>query len=131
MRRDYATFPQRSKQQLEIRLLEQTLGRAFRITAVRNDDIKLVLLVRQELEPISDMHRHIWVLKPNAHARKIFFGQPDDRFVDITKYGRLHGRMFHNFTQDTTVATADNEYMFWVWVRVQSKVGDHFLIAGG
>lgn len=56
-------------QQLKVWLLEQTFRRTLRIATVRNDDVELVLLVRQELEPVAYVCGDVWVLEAQAHAR--------------------------------------------------------------
>ena len=67
--RDNPAFPQRPMQQLKVWLLEQTFRRTFRVTAVGDDDVELILLVRQELEPVAYVRGDVWVLEAQAHAR--------------------------------------------------------------
>ena len=69
MSRDNPAFPQRPVQQLKVWLLEQTFRRTLRIAAVGDDDVELVLLVRQKLEPVAYVCRDVWVLEAQAHAR--------------------------------------------------------------
>ena len=67
--RDNPAFPQRSMQQLKVWLLEQAFRRTLRIAAVRDDDVEFVLLVRQELEPVTYVCGDVWVLEAQTHAR--------------------------------------------------------------
>lgn len=75
---DNAAFSESSKEQLEVGLLEQTLGRAFWVRRVGDDDIKAVLKVLQELEAISNVDLDLGVLEANGHSREIFLGETDD-----------------------------------------------------
>jgi len=71
------------------------------------------------------------VLEPDAHAGEIFLGETDDGFVDVTEDGVLDGGVLYYFTEDTTVAAADDEDGSGSGVRVHGEVGDHFLVAVG
>lgn len=68
------TFFQGTVQQLEIWLLEQTLRWPLWVTTIRDDYIKLVLLIRQEFETVADVGRNIRVLETDAHAWEVFLG---------------------------------------------------------
>lgn len=129
MRGNNTTFFQGPVQKLEIRLLEQTLRWTLGVAAIGDDDIKLVFLVCQEFEAIADVCRDVGVLKANAHAWKVFLGESDDRFVDITENCGLDGGVLDNFAEDTAVTTADDENGFRVGVRVHGKMGYHFLVS--
>ena len=75
---DNAAFSESSKEQLEVGLLEQALGRAFWVGRVGDDDIKAVLKVLQELEAISNVDLDLGVLVANGHSWEIFLGETDD-----------------------------------------------------
>lgn len=75
---DDAAGPQGIVQQLEVRLLEQALGRALRIRRVRDDDVECILVLVQELEAVPDVHLHLRVLEAFCHAGQVFLGEADD-----------------------------------------------------
>lgn len=78
MSSDHASFTQGLVKQLKVRLLEQALGRTFRVGAVRNDHVELVLALLEELEAIANVHLDGRVLEPDAHARQVLLGHADD-----------------------------------------------------
>ena len=55
-------------QQLKVWLLKQTFRRTLRIATVGDDDVELVLLVRQEFEPVTYVCGDVWVLETQAHT---------------------------------------------------------------
>ena len=116
-------------QQLKVWLLEQTFRRTLRVAAVRDDDVELVLLVRQELEPVAYVCGDVWVLEAQAHAWQVFLGEADDGFVDVAENGMLDCRVFDDFAEDAAVTAADDEDGFGVGVGVHGEVGYHFLVA--
>lgn len=61
--RDHTTLAQCTVQQLEVRFLEERLGRPFWIAGVGDDDVELVLPVREEFEAVADMYLDRWVLE--------------------------------------------------------------------
>lgn len=69
------------------------------------------------------------MLKSNAHAGEVFFRQANHRLVNVAEHRRLHGGVFYHLSEDTTIAAADHKDTFWIRVGVESKVGDHFLVA--
>ena len=75
---DDTAFPQSIVHQLEVRLLEQALGRAVRVRGVRDDDVEGVLVVVKELEAIANVDLDLWVLVAGGHAGEILLGQTDD-----------------------------------------------------
>lgn len=123
------TLLQRSKQQLEIRFLKQTLRWSLWIATIRDDDIEFVLLVRQKLEAVPDVCRYAWVLEADAHARQVFLGKADDGLVDVAEYSGLDGGMLDDFAENAAVAATDDEDGFGVRVRVHGEVGYHLLVA--
>ena len=129
MGRDNPAFPQRPMQQLKVWLLEQAFRRTLRVAAVGDDDVELVLLVRQELEPVAYVRRDIWVLEAQAHARQVFLREADDGLVDVAEDGMLDCRVLDDFAEDATVTAADDEDGFGVRVGVHGEMGYHFLVA--
>lgn len=75
---DHASFAQGSVQQLKVGLLEQRLGGAFRVGAIGDDHVKLVLVVSQEFEAVANVGLDVGVLEANAHAGKVFLRHADD-----------------------------------------------------
>lgn len=129
MRGDNTPIPQRIPQQLKVRLLEQTLRRALRVTAVGDDNIKLILAVLEELKAITDVDTNVGVLEANAHAGEVLLGDADDGLVDVAEDGLLDRLVLDDFAEDAAVAAADDEDFLGVGVRVHGEVGDHFLVA--
>jgi hypothetical protein len=125
---DDAAFLQRAEQQLEVRLLEQTLRGALRVAGVGDDDVELILAVCEELEPISHKRLRLRVLESNAHAGQVFLADADDRLVDIAEDGLLDRVMLDHLAEDTAVTTADDEDVLGVGVGVHGEVGDHLLV---
>jgi hypothetical protein len=75
---DDTAFPQSIVHQLEVRLLEQALGRSLRVGGVGDDDIECVLVVIEELEAVSDVDLDLGVLVSSGHAGEILLGQTND-----------------------------------------------------
>jgi hypothetical protein len=128
---NHTSLPQRIAQQLKVRFLEQALGGAIWIARVGNNDIKLILVRLEELEPIAHVHGSIACAEPGGHARQVLLGQADDGLVNVAEHGGLDGAVLDDFAQDAAVAAADDEHVFWVGVGVHGEVGDHFLVAVG
>jgi hypothetical protein len=59
-----------SKEQLEVRLLEQALSGSLWVGGVGDDDIEGIFVVVQELEAISNMYLNLRVLETDRHARE-------------------------------------------------------------
>ena len=109
MRGDDASFPQRTVQQLKVRLLEECLRGAIGVGAVRDDHVELVLAVAQELEAIADVDLDLGVLVADGHFGEILFGEPDHGFVDVAEDGRFYGRVLDDFPENSSVAAPDDE----------------------
>lgn len=126
---DYPSFPQRSEQELEIWFLEETFCGSLWITRVCDYDVEFVLLVCQEFEPISYVYRDVGVLETNRHAGEVFFGEPNDGFVNVAQDGMFDGGVFDYLTEDAAIAAADDKDAFRVGMGIHRKVGYHFLVA--
>jgi len=122
------SFPESVVHQLEVWLLEKTLSWTIWVTAVGDDNIKGVLVVVQELETVANVDLDLWVLEANRHSREILLGETDDGLVNVAKNGLLDALVLDNLTEDTTITTANDKNLLWVWVRVHGEVGDHLLV---
>lgn len=129
MRGDDTSFTEGVAQELEVGLLEQALGGTLRVRAVGDDDIELVLLVREELEAVADVDLDVGVLEANAHAGQVLLGDTDDGLVNVAENGLLDGVVLDNLTENTTVTTTDDEDLLGVGVGVHGQVSDHLLVA--
>jgi hypothetical protein len=127
--RNDTSLAESAAQQLKVWLLEESLGRSLRVGGVGDDDIELVLLVLEELEAVADNGLGLGVVEANGHAGKVFLGKTNDGLVDIAENGLLDAVVLDDFTEDTTVTTADDEDVFGVGVGVHGKVSDHLLVA--
>lgn len=48
--------------------------------------------------------------------------------IDIAQNNLLDRGVLQNFTDNSTIATANDEHFLRVWVTVQWEMGNHFLI---
>lgn len=78
MRGDDTTFTEGTKKKLEVRLLEQSFGWAFRIARIRDDNVKGILIVLEELESVAHVGLGLGVLEANGHAGEILLGEAND-----------------------------------------------------
>lgn len=63
------TISEGALEKLKVWLLEKSFSGTLRVAGVRDDDIKLVFLVLQELESITNDDLHIRMVEANRHAR--------------------------------------------------------------
>lgn len=75
---DDAAGPKGIVQQLEVRLLEETLCRAFGVRRVRDNDIEGVLVVIEELETIANVDLGLRVLEALSHSWEVLLGEAND-----------------------------------------------------
>lgn len=115
-------------EELEVRLLEQALGRAIRVGGVGDDDIKLALLLVEELEAVANVGLDGRVLVANSHTREVLLGETDDSLVNVAEDGLLDRLVLDNLTEDTTVTTTNDKNLLGVGVRHHGEVGDHLLV---
>lgn len=59
----------------------------------------------------------------------MFPRQPSHCLLDIAQNNCFDNRMLYDLTENTAVATADDEHTLWVWVGVECEMDDHFLVA--
>lgn len=128
MRGDDTTFPQSTKQQLEVWLLEKALSRTLWVAAVGDDDIEFVGAVSEELESVANVDLDIGVLETNGHSREVLLGETNDGLVNVTEDGLLDALVLDNLAKDTTIATSNDKNLLRVWVGVHGEVGDHLLV---
>lgn len=79
--RDDTTLLESTKEELEVWLLEESLGWALWVGRVGDDDIELVLVVVKELESISNVDLDLWVLVRDSHSWEELLGETDDGLV--------------------------------------------------
>ncbi len=79
--RDNTTLLEGTKEELEVWLLEESLGWALWVGGVGDDDIKLVLVVVEELEAVSNVDLDFWVLVGDGHSWEELLGETDDGLV--------------------------------------------------
>lgn len=129
MGRNDTTLAESTAQELEVWLLEESLGRALWVAGVGDDDIELVFLVLEELEAVTDNGLGLGVVEANGHAGEVLLRKTNNSLINVAEDGLLDTVVLDNLTEDTAVTTADNEDVLGVGVRVHGKVGDHLLVA--
>lgn len=115
-------------EKLEVRLLEQALGRAFGVGRVGNDDVKGVLVVVEELEAIANVDGGLGVSEADCHVGEVLLGDAGDGLVNVAEDGFLDRVVLDDLAEDTTVTAANDEDLLGVGVRVHGEVGDHLLV---
>lgn len=71
-------------EKLEVGLLEKRLGRALGIGGVRDDDVKGVLVVVEELEAVADVDLDLGVVEAGRHVGEVLLGEADDGLVRVS-----------------------------------------------
>lgn len=115
-------------EKLEVRLLEKALGRSIGVGAVSDDDIKLGLVLLEELEAVADVGLDLGVGVANGHAGEVLLAETNDGLVDVAEDGLLDRLVLDDLTEDTTVTTANDEDLLGVGVGHHGEVGDHLLV---
>lgn len=129
LRGNDTTFAEGAMEQFKVCLLEKGLSRTFRVAGVGDDDVKLALLVLEELEAVANDGGSLRVFEANGHAREVLLGETDDGLINVTKDCLLNTIVLDNFTEHTAVTTTDNQDLLRVRVGVHGKMGDHLLVA--
>ena len=125
---DDAALAQGALEELEVGLLEESLGGALGVGGVGDDDVELVLVVVEELEAVADVDLDVGVLVSNAHAGQVLLAETDDGLVNVAEDGLLDAVVLDDLAEDTTVTTTDDEDLLGVGVGEHSQVGDHLLV---
>lgn len=115
-------------EELEVALLEESLGGTIGIGGVGDDDVELVLVVVEELEAIADVGLGLGVVEATGHGGEVLLGETDDSLVDVAEGSLLNTVVLDNLTEDTTVTTADDKNLLGVGVGVEGEVGNHLLV---
>lgn len=68
-------------EELEVVLLEQSLGGAIGVGRVGDDDVELVLVVVEELEAVADVDLDLGVVEADSHVGEVLLGETDDGLV--------------------------------------------------
>lgn len=123
-----AAIAQSIMEKLEVRLLEEALGRALGIGRVGNDDVEAVLVVVEELEAIANVHLGLGVAETLGHVGQVLLGQADDSLVNVAENGLLNAIVLHNFAENTAVTATNDEDLLGVGVRVHGEMGNHLLV---
>jgi hypothetical protein len=76
--RNDTAFAEGIVKKLEVRLLEESLGRTIGVGGVGNDDVERVLVLIEELEAVSNMNGALFVSQTLSHARKVLLRQTND-----------------------------------------------------
>jgi hypothetical protein len=121
-------FAESVTEKLEVGLLEKALGRALGVRGVGDNDVELVLLGLEELEAVANVGGDLGVLVADGHAGEVLLGETDDGLVNVAQNGLLNGLVLDDLTEDTAIATTDDEDLLGVGVGVHGKVGDHLLV---
>jgi hypothetical protein len=98
------------------------------VRRVSDDNIELVLMVSHELKTIADEQIHLRVVEALGHVWQVELGNLDDVLVDLTLGHMLNQRVLGYFTRDTPITSTNDEHTLWIWVAVEGKEGNHFLI---
>lgn len=119
---------ERLLQQGKVRSFEEGGGRTNGVGRVGDDDVVLVLVLGQELEPVTDKDGNLGVLEDGRHVREVLLRDPDDGLVDITEGNVLDRVVLEDLSDDTTVTSTDDENVLGVRVRSHGQVGNHLLV---
>jgi len=112
---------------------EELLGGTDGVGGVDDDDIKSFLcvdgVVMHESETIANEKVHTGVVVGAGDGGEILLAGLDDVAIDVNHGHVFNGVMLAHFTQDATVATADDENALGVLVGMHRNVAKHFLVA--
>ena len=125
---DDAALAKSALEELEVGLLEESLGGALGVGGVGDDDVELVLVVVEELEAVADVHLDLGVLVADAHAGQVLLAEADDGLVNVAEHGLLDALVLDDLAEHATVTTADDEHLLGVGVGHHAQVGDHLLV---
>jgi hypothetical protein len=115
-------------EELEVALLEESLGGTIGIGGVGDDDVELVLVVVEELEAIADVSLGLGVVEATGHGGEVLLGETDDSLVDVAEGSLLNTVVLDDLAEDTAVTTANDKNLLGVGVGVESEMGNHLLV---
>jgi len=115
-------------EELEVALLEESLGGTIGVGGVGDDDVELVLVVVEELEAIANVGLGLGVLEADGHALEVLLGETDNSLVNVAESGLLNTVVLDDLTEDTTVTTTNDKDLLGVGVGVEGEVGNHLLV---
>jgi len=115
-------------EELEVALLEESLGGTIGIGGVGDDDVELVLVVVEELEAIANVGLGLGVVETAGHGGEVLLGEADNSLVDVAEGGLLNTVVLDDLTEDTTVTTTNDKDLLGVGVGVEGQVGNHLLV---
>lgn len=108
--------------------LEERGSRANGIGGVSDDDIEAVDLVLEESESVSNVDLDLGVLKSSSHRGQVLLGNADNSLVNLAEGDLLNTLVLDNLTQDTTIASSDDQDLLGVRMGVHGDVGHHLLV---
>lgn len=143
--RDAICFPQKNREhttlssddtaltesvveELEVALLEESLGGTIGVGGVGDDDVELVLVVVEELEAIANVGLGLGVVEATGHGGEVLLGETDDSLVNVAEGGLLDTVVLDDLTENTTIATTNDKNLLGVGVGVEGKVSNHLLV---
>lgn len=125
---DDTLFGKSLVKELEVRLLEERLGRTFWIRRVGDDTVKGILVLGKKLETVTNVNSDTFVFKALLHLLEVQLGDFGNHGVNVAKNGGFNSLVLKDFTKNTTVTTTNDEDLLRVGVRIESKMSDHFLV---
>jgi hypothetical protein len=134
-----------TEQQFEVWLLEQALCWSLWVGRIGDDNIKLILVIIQEFESISNMSFDFWVLVTDCHPGKVLLGETDHGLqsslamshrrsipitylINIAQDSLLDALMLDNLTQDASITATNDQNLLWIRMRIHSQMSDHLLV---
>jgi hypothetical protein len=77
-------------EELEVRLLEQALGRALGVRGISDNDIERVLVLGKELEAVTNMDLDLGVVEASGHVGEVLLGQTNDSLEEKVSSSHLY-----------------------------------------
>ena len=141
-----ATLLEGSGQQFEVWLLEQALCWSLWVGRIGDDNIKLILVIIQEFESISNVSLDFWVLVTDCHPGKVLLGETDHGLksslamshkmsipitylINIAQDSLLDALMLDDLTQDASI-TATNDQKRIATPATALAAGASMLVVG-
>jgi hypothetical protein len=115
-------------EELEVALLEESLGGTIGVRGVGDDDVELVLVVVEELEAIANVGLGLGVLEAAGHGGEVLLGEADNSLVNVAEGGLLDTVVLDDLTENTAVTATNDKNLLGVGVGVEGKVSNHLLV---